>query len=529
MDDGRFDAIAIGSGIGALTAAAILARLGRRRVLVLERHSVLGGFTHQFRRQQGRTWDVGVHYVGDLHQGSTGRAVFDYVSDGGIRWNRMPEPFERFVYPDFSFDVYGDEARYRADLVLRFPQERASIERYFRDLKRAAAWGLRHFTAGLLPAPIGPALRWMTSFSSALPLSITRDHLDRTFRDPQLKALLVSQWRDHGLPPDRSAFLSHAIIATHYLNGGYYPVGGAGSIARAIAPVIEGAGGACRVRRDVQRVLVENGRAIGVEVVHRKGGRDRIERYTAQLVISNAGAHNTYTRLLPRELAGTVPEQIDALGPAPTAVSLYVSFRESPARLGFRGENIWISEDYEHDAERESEDALRGRPSGCYLSFPSLKDPEASVHTAEILVMPAYEPFKRWADRSWKQRGDEYEALKTRMAEGMIDLVDRHFPGFRDLIDYRELSTPLSVEHFAGHPRGAIYGLPGTPERFRQAWLGVRTPVENLFLAGADVYFHGVLGAAMGGVAAAGAALGPFGFVRAMAEIMASHRRGRSS
>jgi phytoene dehydrogenase-like protein len=209
MEDGHFDAIAIGSGIGALTAAAILARLARRRVLVLERHSVLGGFTHQFRRQRGRTWDVGVHYVGDLHEGSTGRAVFDYVSDGGIRWSRMPEPFERFVYPDFSFDVYGDEARYRADLVRRFPQERASIARYFRDLKRAAAWGLRHFTAGLLPAPIGPALRWMTSFSSALPLSITRDHLDRHFRDPRLKALLVSQWRDHGLPPDRSAFLSH--------------------------------------------------------------------------------------------------------------------------------------------------------------------------------------------------------------------------------------------------------------------------------------------------------------------------------
>ena len=55
-------------------------------------------------------------------------------------------------------------------------------------------------------------------------------------------------------------------------------------------------------------MLVENGRAVGVEVVHRKGGRDRIERYTAPLVISNAGAHNTYARLLPRELVGTVPQ-----------------------------------------------------------------------------------------------------------------------------------------------------------------------------------------------------------------------------
>ena len=528
MEDGRYDVIAIGSGIGALTAAGVLARLGRRRVLVLERHHVLGGFTHQFERTQGRTWDVGVHYVGDLHEGSSGRAVFDYVSEGGIRWNRMPEPFERFVYPDFRFDVYGDEERYRADLVRRFPEEGAALERYFRDLKRAAAWGLRRFTAGLLPAPIGPALRWTGSLSSALPLSTTKDYLDRHFRDPRLKALLVSQWRDHGLPPDRSAFLSHAIIATHYLKGGYYPVGGAGSIARAIKPVIEGAGGKCLIRRDVKRLLVEQGRVVGVEAVHRRGGRDHSERYLAPIVLSNAGAHNTYSRLIPRELAGAVPEKIEALGPAPTAVSLYLSFRESPARLGFRGENVWISEDYVHDAQRESEDALRGRPSGCYLSFPSLKDPEARVHTAEILVLPAYEPFKRWADRSWQQRGEEYDALKTRMADGMVDLVDRHFPGFRDLIDYRELSTPLSIEHFVASPRGAIYGLPGTPERFRQDWLGVRTPVKNLFLAGSDVYFHGVMGAAMGGVAAAGAALGAFGFVRAMTAIRASRGKRRS-
>ena len=127
-----------------------------------------------------------------------------------------------------------------------------------------------------------------------------------------------------------------------------------------------------------------------------------------------------------------------------------------------------------------------------------------------------------------EERGEEYEALKARMAAGMLDLVDRHFPGFRELVDYAELSTPLSVEHFTASPRGAIYGLPGTPERFRQDWLGVRTPVKNVLLAGADVYLHGVLGAAMGGVAAAGAALGSTGFPRVMTAIMASRGRWRS-
>ena len=79
----------------------------------------------------------------------------------------------------------------------------------------------------------------------------------------------------------------------------------------------------------------------------------------------------------------------------------------------------------------------------------------------------------------------------------------------------------LSVESFTGSPGGAIYGLPGTPERYRQAWLGVETPVRGLYLAGADAYIHGVFGAALGGVAAAGASLGPLGLLRALSAIRA--------
>jgi all-trans-retinol 13,14-reductase len=123
MNDRHFDGIVIGSGIGGLAVASLLARLEGRCVLVLERHSVLGGLTQQFKRPDGRRFDVGVHYVGDVGEGAFGRAVFDYLSEGRLGWQRMSEPFERFVYPDFTFDVYGDERRYRADLVDAFPAE----------------------------------------------------------------------------------------------------------------------------------------------------------------------------------------------------------------------------------------------------------------------------------------------------------------------------------------------------------------------------------------------------------------------
>ena len=106
-DHRNFDLIIIGSGMGGLTVASLMAQLQHQRVLVLERHFRLGGFTHSFTRPGHRAWDVGLHYVGGMAAGETGRQVFDLVTRRGVRWQRMASPFEKFVYPDFTFDVAG--------------------------------------------------------------------------------------------------------------------------------------------------------------------------------------------------------------------------------------------------------------------------------------------------------------------------------------------------------------------------------------------------------------------------------------
>ena len=75
-------------------------------------------------------------------------------------------------------------------------------------------------------------------------------------------------------------------------------------------------------------------------------------------------------------------------------------------------------------------------------------------------------------------------------------------------VDYHELSTPLSTRHFANYGRGEIYGAAATPERFRVAWLGPRTPIGGLFLTGQDAVAHGVTGALYAGLVSASAVLG---------------------
>ncbi|MFO1064322.1 MAG: hypothetical protein U0892_10705 [Pirellulales bacterium] len=92
-------------------------------------------------------------------------------------------------------------------------------------------------------------------------------------------------------------------------------------------------------------------------------------------------------------------------------------------------------------------------------------------------------------------------------------------PGLRNLVEYHELATPLTVKSFTDHPGGQVYGQPCTPDRLDSKQWRIETSVKNLFLTGSDVGLPGINGAMMGGVMAAARALGPFGLMRIMTRV----------
>lgn len=493
-----FDLIVIGSGIGGLTVASLMTQLRQSRVLVLERHFQLGGFTHSFRRPGHRAWDVGLHYVGGMDPADRTRQLFDLVSGCGVQWQKMVSPFEKFVYPDFTFDVPDSEERYRQALIARYPQERKALESYFEDLRAVASWYGARVAAQGMPPPVGKLIRLFTQRREPLALTTTAEYLNERFRDPQLKAVLASQWGDYGLPPSESAFAIHALVATSYLGGGYYPVGGAANIARSVADIVTANGGQCLVNRKATEILVSDGRAVGVRTADGRHGQDLRDEFFAPVVVSDAGAYTTFCHLLPPSVPIPFRADLERRAAGHGFVTLYLAFKDDPATLGFRGENHWIYDGYDHDALfRNRTGVLQGRPSACYLSMQSLKDPRATAYTAEIIAFLDYEAVEAWKEEPWRNRGGEYDALKHRVAEGLLDFVDRRYPGFKALVDYCEVSTPLTVETFTGHPRGSVYGVPATPERFRLPYLAVATPVRGLYLTGSDVASLGIVGGMM--------------------------------
>jgi all-trans-retinol 13,14-reductase len=517
-----FDAIVIGSGMGALSFGSIVAKMKRWRVLVLERHFKVGGFTHTFTRPGGWSWDVGLHYVGEMGPGMMGRRLFDFITDDAVKWNPLPDVYDAFVYPGLQVNACKGETNFQGALMDAFPDEAPGIKQYFLDLKSSENWMNRYAMAMVAPIPFSWMVRAVNHFTNGLPFKTTREYLETRFQDPRLRAVVASQWVDYGLPPGKSAFLTHAAIASHYLNGAWYPNGGPGEIATATGSIIRAAGGELLVNHEVTRIIIESGRAVGVEVAIKKGKEGARAEFRAPVVVSDAGAWNTFTRLLP---ASSLPNR-DEMKSAPEGfevVELFLGLRGDPRAMGFHGENHWIFSGFDHDdmyARRD--DLLDGKAAMAYLSFPSLKVPGAQKHTAEIIAPLSYRSLMAYRDQPWRRRGGDYESVKERITQALLDLVEQRHPGFRNLVEYSELATPLTFEHFTAASSGSIYGYPGTPERYRKGLFGTVTPIPNLYLTGCDVLLPGIMGALMGGVLAASRLIGPFGFFQIMRALRSS-------
>lgn len=436
------------------------------------------------------------------------------VTNGAVEWAPLAPAYDEAVFgADDRFLWTGDEADVKRRLKERFPAEGRAIDAYFAQVRgiewRAALKFAPHVLPAWLARLLAPLLAW--PFHSLSNLT-TKQGLARLTSDPKLAALLAYCAGDYGLPPDKSSFAIHLMVANHYLKGAYYPVGGPASIAKGAVSVIESAGGAVLVRAPVDRIVVEGGRAVGVRVA-RDGTVLR-----APVVISTAGAFKTFGSLLPEEarpphiLRALTSAGEGALAPATGHLTLFIGLDCDAAALRLPAHNTWAFPDTpDHDKNTDAWHADPSQPfSGVFIGFPAAKDPAWVARfpgrsTGMVLAEANFKWFERYASGKVRHRGPEYEAMKAELATRLKARLYELYPQVEGHIVFEELGTPLSNDTYIGSFRGSSYGLAHSPARFRQFWLRPETDVAGLYQAGHDTVSAGIAGALMGGVLCAGA------------------------
>ena len=325
------------------------------------------------------------------------------------------------------------------------------------------------------------------------------------FNDETILGVLSGQWGDHGLPPGHSSFAMHAMVVRHYLDGGNYPIGTSRRIAETAVDYLHSMGGELYVNAGVDEIITHKGKAIGVRL-------EKGDEIMAPLIISSAGVMNTYGNFLrSNKDYSQMSTQLKTVTPTGSYICLYIGLNKSTEELQLSDTNLWIYPGYDHDKNVRDfmQDSNADFPV-VYVSFPSAKDPafekeNPGFATMEAITVANWSDYDNWKDEPWKKRGSDYEQMKEKLSERILKTVYKHVPQAKAAMAYSELSTPLSVKSLANYPKGELYGIDHTPDRFHQKWLKPKSGIKNLYLTGQDVLTVGVTSALFSGLLTASA------------------------
>ncbi len=489
--------VVIGSGPGGLTAAATLAALGQE-VTVLEHHNIAGGNCTVFRHGDYE-FDVGLHYLGNTEPGSFMHSLLRALGIADrITFRPLDHEFDTLIFPDFTFRVPAGWEEYAQRLTDQFPDDEHAIADYI-EILRAVATQARAGSGDHL-------FQWGLASLSSL--------YDHCGLSPECQGV-VSHWSGlYGSPPHESAVAIHAVITDHYMTGASYPEGGGQMLPARLVEVIEACGGEVRVKTTARRIVVEDGKATGVEL-------ESGEIIEADVVISNADYKRTLLDLVGADhlTEGTAAAVTDAVMTYPLLCVYVVVDTDLSDRIPNTNFFVFPSLDAEAPYEALSNGEFPDEPFA-YMAFASLKDPDNKRlcppgHTNFQIMTLAPRDYRIWGvdsgptDGTLYRRNDTYRDLKAQITESLIDQAEKAIGPFRGQIVHIETATPLTQERYTRSTSGTSYGLMASPGQTGPFRPGYVTEIENLYLVGASTQSgHGILGTMVGGIGCASAVTG---------------------
>ena len=481
----KYDIVIIGSGLGGLVSANILARHGYS-VCVLEKNNQFGGNLQTFVRDK-KIFDTGVHYIGGLEEGQNLYQYFRYL---GIMDDLNLQKLDEDKFDVITFNGNNEEYfhaqgydNFANSLIEQFPDEEKSIHAYCQKLQDVCN-----------SFPLYNLDVVSTNYDqSILTLKVT-DYLDSITENSLLKSVLAGSnilYAGHKKIP----FYVHALSTNSYIQSSWRCIHGGGQISKLLIRKIKEFGGEVYKYQEVVKFGFEDGNL--TSVITKK--ENIIE---GDIFISNIEPKFTIKMLGGKGIRKSYVNRVNKIESIISGFSLYIVFK--PKTFKYINHNyyhfkdpdrIWNAQNYTNSSW----------PEGYMISMGVKKNQNEWAEGLTAMTYMRFDDVKQWKDTfntvaEKSERGEAYKRFKEEKIDKFIAEIEKKFPNIRDCIQSVHASTPLSYRDYIGNNEGSMYGYLKDAESPMKTFLSPKTKLKNLFFTGQSLNMHGILGVTISAV-----------------------------